>query len=215
MADSKKLSFSTTPKSWAITAKISWIGPWVGRIDWCKDHWWGSTYMAVRLSDIRPKTGKICIFCVFRLFLGLSLTASRPYRLSHINVLCINQSYQPKDQSKNISQKNIENWRFWKTQFFWVGHFGFFFSKKKIFCFIPIKISKKFLDIKDETKFWWLLDFQPKITQPKHFCPQCKWLVNRKIAYIQSKNMYILDTEGPCQMRLLVHGKSHISQILH
>ena len=38
MADSKKLSFSTTPKSWAITAKISWIVPWVSRIDWCKGH---------------------------------------------------------------------------------------------------------------------------------------------------------------------------------
>ena len=28
-----------------------------------------------------------------------------------------------------FSQKNIENWRFWKTSFFWVGHFEFFFSK--------------------------------------------------------------------------------------
>ena len=36
MADSKKLSFSTTPKSWAIVAKISQIGPWVTRVDWCK-----------------------------------------------------------------------------------------------------------------------------------------------------------------------------------
>ena len=25
-----------------------------------------------------------------------------------------------------ISKKNIENWRNWKTQFFWVGHFEFF-----------------------------------------------------------------------------------------
>ena len=38
--------------------KISWIGPWVSRIDWCEGHWCGSTYMAVRLSDISSKTGK-------------------------------------------------------------------------------------------------------------------------------------------------------------
>ena len=39
------------------------------------------------------KTGKKSIFCVFRLFSSLCRTASRPYRLSLINVLRINQSY--------------------------------------------------------------------------------------------------------------------------
>ena len=34
--------------------KILWIGPWVSRIDWCKGHWCGSTYMVVRLSSISP-----------------------------------------------------------------------------------------------------------------------------------------------------------------
>ena len=34
-----------------------------------------------------------------------------------------------------FSWKNIENWRSWKMSFFWVGHFEFFFSKKKN-CFI-------------------------------------------------------------------------------
>ena len=43
--------------------KISWIGPWVRRIDWCEGHWLSSTYIVVRLSDIRAKTGKKCIFC--------------------------------------------------------------------------------------------------------------------------------------------------------
>ena len=55
MADSKKLSFSATPKSWAIVAKISQIGPWVSRIDWCEGHQCDSTYMAVRLSNVSPK----------------------------------------------------------------------------------------------------------------------------------------------------------------
>ena len=57
MADSKKLSFSTTPKSWAIVAKISQIGPWVSRVDWCEGHQCDSTYMAVRLSYVSSKKG--------------------------------------------------------------------------------------------------------------------------------------------------------------
>ena len=59
----------------------------------CKGHQCGLTYMAVRLSDISPKTGKKCIFCVFRPFLSICRTASRPYRLSHIDALRNNQSY--------------------------------------------------------------------------------------------------------------------------
>ena len=42
-----------------------------------------------------------------------------------------------------FSQKNFENWRFWKMHFFWVGHFEFFFSKKKFFfAFFPWKLVK-------------------------------------------------------------------------
>ena len=52
-----------------IFSKMSWIGPWVSRIDWCKGHWCCSTYMAERLSEIRFKTGKKHLFCVFRPFL--------------------------------------------------------------------------------------------------------------------------------------------------
>ena len=74
-------------------AKISENGSWISRIDWCVGHWCGSTYVVVRLSDISSKPGKKCIYGAFRLFLSLCRTASRPYRLSHINPLCINQSY--------------------------------------------------------------------------------------------------------------------------
>jgi hypothetical protein len=114
----KKRSFSSSANSQYFFVKILWIGPWVSRIDWCKGHWCGSTYMVVRLSDISWKTGKKCIFGVFRLFLGSCRTASQPYRLSHVNALRINQFYEPKDQSMKFSQKNIENWRSWKMTFF-------------------------------------------------------------------------------------------------
>ena len=93
MADFSKWPFFKIANSQNFFAKISQIGPWVSRIDWCEGHWCSSTYMVVRLSDIRAKTGKKCIFCVFRLFLPLRRTASRPYRLSYINALRINQFY--------------------------------------------------------------------------------------------------------------------------
>ena len=93
MATSKKTSFSSSANSEYFFMKISWISPLVSRIDWCKGHWFCSTHMAVRLANVSSKTGKKCIFCVFRPFLSLCRPASRPHGLSKINALCINQSY--------------------------------------------------------------------------------------------------------------------------
>jgi hypothetical protein len=83
-----------------IFAKILEIGPWISRIDWCKGNWCPSTYVVMTLFDISSKTGKTCIFGVFRLRSykishppQLCHTASRPYRLSQVNALGINQFY--------------------------------------------------------------------------------------------------------------------------
>ena len=64
----KKSLFSKIANSQKFFAKISWIGSWVSRIEWCEAHWFGSTYMAVRLSEESSKTGKKFIFCVSRPF---------------------------------------------------------------------------------------------------------------------------------------------------
>ena len=88
-----KWPFFKIDNSQKFFVKISWIGPWVSRIDWCEGHWCSSTYMVVRLSDIRAKTAKKRKKGHFSLFLSLCQTASRPYRLSYINALRINQSY--------------------------------------------------------------------------------------------------------------------------
>ena len=72
--------------------------------------------------------------------------------------------YWDKNQSMKFSQKNIDNWRFWKTQFFWVGHFDIFLLKKN--CFISMKISQRFLDIKTGSKLWWLSWFPAKKSLP-------------------------------------------------
>ena len=89
----KKRSFFKIANSQYFFVKILWSGPWVSRIHWCEGHWYGSTYMAVRLSDISSITGQKCIFCVFWPFLSLCRTTSRPYRLSHTNALRINEFY--------------------------------------------------------------------------------------------------------------------------
>ena len=72
----------------------------------------------------------------FCLFLSLCQTASQSQKLRQTNALCINQFYKPKDQSVKFSRKFFENGRFWKSQFFWVGHFDLIF-----FCFILMKIQ--------------------------------------------------------------------------
>ena len=58
-------------------------------------------------------------------------------------------------QPKSTENAFFENWRFWKMSFFWVGHFEFFFRKKKnFFCFIPMKISPNLYGRMDGSKFW-------------------------------------------------------------
>ena len=76
----------------------------------------------------------------------------------------------PKDQSLKFSWKNIEDWRFWKTQFFWVGHFEFLFFRF-FFCFIPIKVSHKLYDRMNGTQFLWLWWFTAKNDPPKTLIP--------------------------------------------
>jgi hypothetical protein len=111
------------------------------------------------MANVSSKTGKKCIFCVFRPFLSLCRPASRPYGLKQIKALRINQSYYLKDQSMKYWRKLLSFWRSWKTQFFWVGHFEFFFSKFFFFfCFIPMKISHKLCVRMNGTQFlllWW------------------------------------------------------------
>ena len=63
-----KRSFFKIANSQYFFVKISWAGPWVSRIHWCEEHWCGSTYMAVRLSDISSKMAKKHKKCIFGLF---------------------------------------------------------------------------------------------------------------------------------------------------
>ena len=44
--------YFTVLKLIRIFTKISEIGPWVNRINWCEGRWFCSTYVVVRLSDV-------------------------------------------------------------------------------------------------------------------------------------------------------------------
>ena len=119
------MSYSSSANPQYFFAKISGIGPWVSRTNWCKGHWCGSTYMVVRLSDLSSKKGEEHKKYIFIPFLSIRRTAWQPYKLNHINPLRINLSYLPKDQSVKFLRKNIEDWRSWKMTFFWFLIIGF------------------------------------------------------------------------------------------
>ena len=120
----KKTEFFKIANSRYFFMKISWIS----RIDWSNEHGCGSTYMAGR------EAVKKCIFGIFRPSLSLCRTASRPYRVSHIHVLCINQSYYPNDQSMKCSLKIWRIGNFEKLSLFWSAIL-IFFPSKYVFCF--------------------------------------------------------------------------------
>ena len=64
----KKTSFSSSTNSQYFFMKISWIGPWVCRIDGCEGHWCGSTYMVLRHPTYglkQPKNTKNAFFACF------------------------------------------------------------------------------------------------------------------------------------------------------
>ena len=65
----KKTEFFKIDNSQNDFLKISWIGP-------CQGHWCSSTYMVKRLSNVSSRK---CCFCVFKLFLPLRWTASKPW----------------------------------------------------------------------------------------------------------------------------------------
>jgi hypothetical protein len=124
-------------------------------------------------------------------------------------------STNPRTNLWNFHKKILRIGDFKKLSFFWVGHFGFFFQKKLIL-FHPHENQSKVLGYQGWDKNLMITLISSQKPSTRNLCPQCKWLVvYRKIAYIQSKNRHILDTEGPCLMQLLVLGKSRISQILH
>ena len=156
-ADSKKTSFCQTVNSQYFFAKLSGMGPWVSRIDWCEGHWFGSTFMAVRLSDIRTKTGKKWLFGVFSHFWAYVRQPHDNQCPSHQSILLtqgpICEILVTIAQLLGVAEK---------LSFFESAILIFFFQIFFFFCFILIKISQNLWGTKDFSKFWWLPWFPAK-----------------------------------------------------
>ena len=99
-----------------------------------------------KLSFSKSSTLNFFLWKFHGLVLGLvGLIDGKPYRLSHINALRINQSYQPKDQFMKFSQKLFENWSFWKTQFLSRPFWNFNLKKKNLFLLHPYENQSKLI----------------------------------------------------------------------
>ena len=112
MADSKNWVFQFRQFS-IFFSRISWIGSWVSRIDWCERHWCGSTYMVERLSNVSSKTGKKC---------NLMITLVYSKRVSVRNNLLhsVFQKVRPvlKTLWKNLSDGNMKlNWKYFQIEY--------------------------------------------------------------------------------------------------
>ena len=64
-----------------------------------------------------------------------------------------------------IFEKNIENWRFWKSQLFWVCHFDFFalFPWKEVKVYWLARVGQNFDQAKHDNIFW----TRPNILYPR------------------------------------------------
>ena len=117
--------------------KISWIGPWVSRIDWCKGHWFCSTHMAVRLANISSKTGKKCNFCVLDCFWA---HVGQPH--NHIG-----WATPMAFLTINSTNPRTNPWHFHKKilRIGGAGQWGFFESAILNLCFFPMKMTLAFI----------------------------------------------------------------------
>ena len=79
-------------------------------------------------------------------------------------------SIYPTDPRTNSWNLCKQYW-YWKTQFFWVGHFDFSFQQNLFFCFIPMKINRKLYGRIDGTQFLWLWWFTAKNDPPQILIP--------------------------------------------
>ena len=121
----KKTTFFKIADSQYYFVKISWISPWVSRIDWCKGHWCSLTYMAVRLFDISSKTFKKCNFCVFGPFLSLCRTVNHIGWATSMPFPSFN-SINPRTNSINFHKKILRIGDFEKCCFFESAILNFF-----------------------------------------------------------------------------------------
>ena len=112
----KKSQFFKSTNSEHSFTKISENGPWVSR----RNSWIGqgcsSTYMVVRLSNIRAKTTKNAFLPLKWPFVG---QPDNHMGWATSLACTLNIFYLPKDYFLKFWWKNVQNWWIWKIAFFW------------------------------------------------------------------------------------------------
>ena len=108
--------------------------------------------------------------CIFTPFLSLRQTAWWPYRLSHINALCINLSYSPQGPIPKIFGKRYWELEELKISGFWVGHFS---KNITFFSSSPWKSVKVSWVARMGPNFNDYPGFQPKTTPAQRYATQC------------------------------------------
>ena len=94
-----------------------------------------------------------------------------------------------------FSQKNIENWQSWKMTFFWVGHFEFFFAKKKKkFASSPWKLVTNYVLEWMGLNFQYYDGLQPKIRAGiinEHECTRVLAFFQNNVKQWKTSNQFI------------------------
>jgi hypothetical protein len=108
----KETEIFKTANSQKNFVKIVWTGSWVSRIDWCKGHLYGGETVWHKLKNSLKNVLGCFWAYVAQPHNHIGWATSKSF--ASIN------STNPRTNPSNFYQKN---WRFSKSQFFWVGHF--------------------------------------------------------------------------------------------
>ena len=100
----------------------------------------GIRYVRLELSHVWIMRGLVAIL-TSKLRKGLKQAKNIKMIFLFFTSLCV-PVYSSKDQSLKFWWKNIENWRFWKTLFFFFLKLDFF-NFFNLFCIIPMKMNRK------------------------------------------------------------------------
>ena len=135
--------------------KFPWIGPWFSRISWCEGHWFGSTYMVVRQSDIsskQPKNTKNSFFVCFWAYVGqphdlISWAVPMPFASINSTILRTNPW---KFHEKILRIGRAGKWGFFEAAIlnflsrpFWI-----------FFCFISVKNPAHLYEVSFFSALW-------------------------------------------------------------
>ena len=151
--------------------KISWIGPWVSRIDWSQGHWCGSTYKVVRMSVISSKTGKNVFLGCFWAYVGQPhdhTSWATPMPFASINPT------NPRTNPWNFHEKILRIGGPGKWGFFEAAILNFLSRTFwNFFCFISLKNPALLYEVSFFSALWMVFPESWKRSCPNFYAHDC------------------------------------------